>query len=79
MMSFPYLNGSWSLGAQNHVLKISFQLKQMILQVHRERQKVGLEINMKKTKVMFNNYILDHDIRMYNQVIKCVQDYIYLT
>ena len=34
------------------------ELKQMILQIHRESQKVDLKINIKKTKVMFNNYIL---------------------
>ena len=33
---------------------------------------------MKKTKVIFNNYILDHEIRIDDEVIECVQEYIYL-
>ena len=32
------------------------ELQQMILQLHRESQKVGLKMNIKKTKVMFNNF-----------------------
>ena len=33
---------------------------------------------MKKTKVMFNNYILDHWTEIDDEVIECVQEYIYL-
>ena len=47
----------------------------MILQLHRESQKVGLK--MKKTKVMFNSYILDHEI-LIHAVTDCVQNHIYL-
>ena len=54
------------------------ELQQMILQLHRESQKVGLKMNMKKTKVMFNNYILDHEVEIHDEVTDCVQDYIYL-
>ena len=35
------------------------ELQQIILQLHRESQKVKLKMNMKKTKMMFNNYILE--------------------
>ena len=34
-------------------------------------------MNMKKTKMMINNHILDHEIKIYDKVIKCVQDYNY--
>ena len=37
---------------------------------------MGLKMNMKKAKVMFNNYILDHEIRIDVEVMECVQDYI---
>ena len=37
-------------------------LKQIILQLHRGSQKVGLKMNMKITKVVFNNFIQDHEI-----------------
>ena len=42
----------------------------MILRLHRENQKVGLKMNIKKTKVIFNNYILDPEIRVDNKVIE---------
>ena len=36
-------------------------------------------MNMKKTMMMFNNYIRHHEIRIHDKVInECVQDYIYL-
>ena len=40
------------------------QLELMILQLHRESQKVYLKMNIKNTKVMFNNNILDHECKM---------------
>ena len=49
------------------------QLQQLILQLYKESQKVGLKMNMKKTKVMFNNYILDHEIEIDDEGIECVQ------
>ena len=33
---------------------------------------------MKKTKEMFNNYVQDHEIKIDDEVIECVQEYIYL-
>ena len=43
------------------------------MQLHIERQKIGLKRNMKKTKVMFNNCILDHEINIDDELIECVQ------
>ena len=50
------------------------ELQQMILQLHKESQRVGLKIYMKKTKVIFNNYIQDHTIILDDEVIECVQE-----
>ena len=38
---------------------------------------MGLKMNMKKTKVMFKNYVLGHEIKIDDEVIECVQEYIY--
>ena len=36
--------------------------------------KVGLQMNMKKTKVIFNNYIPNHEIEIKDEVVVgCVQ------
>ena len=34
-------------------------------------------MTIKKTKVMFNNFIWKHEPKIHDEVIKCVQDYIY--
>ena len=34
-------------------------------------------MNMKKTKMMFNTYILDHEININDVEIECVKKYIY--
>ena len=39
---------------------------------------MSLMMNMKKTKVKFNNCILGHEKNLYDEVIECVQEYIYL-
>ena len=57
--------------------KSAEELQQMILQLHRESQKVGLKINMEKTKVMFKNYIQDHEIKIH-ELIECVEECFYL-
>ena len=44
----------------------------------RESQKVDTKMNMKKTKVLFNNFIRDHEIKIHDDVIECFQNYIYL-
>ena len=58
--------------------KSTDELQQIILQLHRESQKVCLKMNMKKTKMMFNNYIQHYEIKILDEVIECVQEYIYL-
>ena len=35
-------------------------------------------MSKKTTKVMFKNFIRDHEIRIDDEVTKCVQEYIYL-
>ena len=35
-------------------------------------------MNIKKTKVMFNNYMLVHEIWIEDEVMECIQGYIYL-
>ena len=35
-------------------------------------------MNIKKTNVMFINFIRDHEIKIHDEVIKYIQDYIYL-
>ena len=49
------------------------ELQHMILHLRRERQKVVLKMNMKKTKVMFI-----HEIEIDDKVKECDQEYIYL-
>ena len=56
--------------------KSTDELERMILQLHRESQKVGLKMFMKKTKMMFNNCLLNSELEIYDEVIEYVQDYI---
>ena len=53
--------------------KSTDELQHIMLQLDRGSQKVSLKMNMKKTKVMINNYILDHEID--DEVIESVQEY----
>ena len=53
-------------------------LQQKILQFFKVSHIMGLKINMKKTKLMFSNYILGNEIKIDDEVIKCIQKYIYL-
>ena len=46
------------------------ELQQMIMQLHRENQKICLKMNMKKTKV-FKNDLLNHEIKKHDEVIEC--------
>ena len=66
-MSGTQINGKYlnNLQFTNNIVLLSestYELQQMILQLHKESQKVGLKMNKKKIKVVFNNYILDHKI-----------------
>ena len=44
------------------------ELPQMIMQLHRESQKVSLKMNIKKTKVMFSNNMRYHKLIIDNEV-----------
>ena len=46
------------------------ELKQMCLQLY--NQTVGMKMNMTITKMMFNNYIPNHEIKD-DKVIECVK------
>ena len=41
-----------------------------IIKLYRESQKVSLKIDIKKTKIIFNNYIPDYDIKIDYKVIE---------
>ena len=56
-----YLNNIRSANDIVLMSELIDELQQMILQLHRESQKVVLKMNIKKTKEMFNNYIQDHE------------------
>ena len=42
--------------------------------MHTEIQKVGLKMNIKKTKLMFNNYIVKYEIKINDELIECVKE-----
>jgi hypothetical protein len=54
------------------------ELENMIEALHAESLKIGLKMNMKKTKVMFNSHIVEGNIRMAGQTIEIVNEYTYL-
>ena len=54
------------------------KMQQMIMHWHGESQKADLSMDMKKTKVIFNNDMLDHVLRIDKAIIKCIQECIYL-
>ena len=54
------------------------ELQQMIEELHRESRRVGLSMNMKKTKVMFNDHAQKQQINIMNQTLEEVNEYVYL-
>ncbi len=46
--------------------------------LHRESLKVGLKMNMKKTKIMYNKHLIGRQIMIRNKALKLVEEYIYL-
>ena len=54
------------------------ELQQMMAELNRESLKVGLKMNRKKTKVMFNSFIQPQQIKIDDEAIEVVEDYIYL-
>ena len=54
------------------------QLQQMVNELNRESLKVGLKMNKKKTKVMFNSLVQEERIEIQDEVLESVNEYIYL-
>ncbi len=46
--------------------------------LHRESLKVGLKMNMKKTKIMYNKHLTGRQIKAGNEVLELVEEYTYL-
>ena len=53
-------------------------LQDMIEDLGRESLKVGFKMNMKKTKVMFNSFAQPLQIKIGDEVLECVDEYVYL-
>ena len=72
MINGEYLN---NLRFANDIVLVSEptdKLQQIILKL-RESSRVKLKLN-KKTKVMFNNHIPNHEIKEEDEVKECVQE-----
>ena len=50
----------------------------MIEDLNRESQKVGLKMNRGKTKVMFNQFMQPRQIKIEDEIIGTVEEYVYL-
>ena len=53
-------------------------LQKMMEELNTESLKVGLKMNRKKTKVMFNQFIQPHRIKVEDEEIEAVEEYVYL-
>ena len=49
----------------------------MLNELNKESNKIGLRINMKKTKVMFNSYVKVKQIKVNDDIIETTDRYIY--
>jgi Reverse transcriptase (RNA-dependent DNA polymerase) len=56
----------------------STELQEMISQLNEESNKLGMKMNMKKTKVMFNKFSTEIDIQINGMQIGKVDEYVYL-
>lgn len=54
------------------------ELQEMINQLNDESNKLGLKMNMKKTKVMFNKFSREIEVKVNNIKIEKVNQYVYL-
>ena len=54
------------------------ELQQMIEDLNRESVRVGLKMNMQKTKIMFNSLAREQEFRIANQPLESVKEYVYL-
>ena len=50
----------------------------MLNELNRESNKLGMKINMKKTKVMYNEYANIIPVHVGTQEVEKVNDYVYL-
>ncbi len=50
----------------------------MINDLHRESLKVGLKMNMKKTKIMYNKHLIGRQVMIGNEALELVEEYMYL-
>ncbi len=53
-------------------------LEKMISDLHRESLKVGLKMNMKKTKIKYNKHLIGRQIMIGNEVLELVEECTYL-
>ena len=54
------------------------EMEQMLNQLNNKSLNIGLRMNMKKTKVMFNEYCKEHPLHVDQTTVEHVQDYVYL-
>ena len=54
------------------------EMEQMLNQLSNTSHDLGLRMNMKKTKVMFNEYCLEHPLHVEQEPVEHVQEYVYL-
>ena len=54
------------------------EMEQMLNQLSNRSHDLGLRMNMKKTKVMFNEYCLEHPLHVGQEPVEHVQEYVYL-
>ena len=50
----------------------------MLSELSTESRVLGLKMNMKKTKLMFNEYINKRIVQIHNDVVERVEEYVYL-
>ena len=53
-------------------------LQERIVELNESSKMLGLKMNLKKTQVMFNNYINSCTIKVDNTELEIVHNYIYL-
>ncbi len=53
-------------------------LEKMISDLHRESLKVGLKMNMKKTKILYNKHLTGRQIMIGSEALELVEEYTYL-
>eukprot|EP00794_Sanderia_malayensis_P008022 gene8022-8881_t len=53
-------------------------MKQMVYELDVESRKVGLKMNMSKTKVLFNKFVTKEEIKINDNILEEVNKYIYL-